>query len=343
MQRVLAFTHDDDAGDRVAHAIQVGDAAPDVRSERHVADVAHTDRHAAVASCEDDVADVRRRFRVAASAHHVFGAGHLDQTAADVVVSRAHRVEDFRDRQVEGAQTIRIDLNLVLSHEAAERRDFRDAWYRLEVVAKRPVLIAAELVEPVTSRRVNKGVLKNPADAGRVGTELRPYALRQPRQNTRQVLQRARPRPIDVGPFLEHDVDVREPEVRQPANRLDFRRTEHRGHDGIRDLVFDDVRTPVPARVDDYLGVAEIGNGVERHCLHRPGARDDGDRHQQEDDEAVLRREFDDGVNHGRDLHVDSREAAARPCRSSPPSVGSPNRSERCLTIRRVRRRPVRE
>ena len=44
LQRVLALPHDDDAGDDVARAVQIGDAAPQVGAERDRADVAHADR-----------------------------------------------------------------------------------------------------------------------------------------------------------------------------------------------------------------------------------------------------------------------------------------------------------
>ena len=49
----------------------------------------------------------------------------------------------FAIGHVEGAQAVRIDLDLVLPHEAAERRDLGDARHGLQVVAQIPVLVAS--------------------------------------------------------------------------------------------------------------------------------------------------------------------------------------------------------
>ena len=46
--RVLAVAHDHDAADRVALAVEVGDAAADLGAERDLGHVAHQDRRAAL-------------------------------------------------------------------------------------------------------------------------------------------------------------------------------------------------------------------------------------------------------------------------------------------------------
>ena len=60
-QRILALPHDDDAGDHLAPAIQIGDAAADIGAERHAADVAHQDGHAGRAGGERERFQVGRR------------------------------------------------------------------------------------------------------------------------------------------------------------------------------------------------------------------------------------------------------------------------------------------
>ena len=45
---------------------------------------------------DDDVLDVLERAHVAAAAHHVLGAGELEQPAADLVVALADRVDRAR-------------------------------------------------------------------------------------------------------------------------------------------------------------------------------------------------------------------------------------------------------
>jgi len=59
VQRVLAEAHDDDAADRFAFAVQFRDAAPDIRPEPHLRDVAHTDRRPSRTRAERDAFDVR--------------------------------------------------------------------------------------------------------------------------------------------------------------------------------------------------------------------------------------------------------------------------------------------
>ena len=150
-----------------------------VGAERNRADISHAHGHTTVVSCEHDLADIGHGLRVAATAHHVFGAGHLDEASPHVVVTRPHRLNDLGDRHVEGAQAIGIHLHLVLPHKAAQRRDLGDARHRLQVVLEIPVLVGTQLRQTGTAGRVDERVLKDPAHAGRIGTELGANALRQ--------------------------------------------------------------------------------------------------------------------------------------------------------------------
>ncbi len=47
-------------------------------------------------------------------------------------------------------------------------------------------------------------------------------------------------------------------------------RAQHGGDDRGGDLGFDQIRAAVPAGVNDDLGVAEVGDGVQRQVLERP-------------------------------------------------------------------------
>ena len=60
VERVLAVAHDHDAADRVAHAVEVADAAADLRAERDVRHVAQEDRRAAVAGLHHDLFEIAR-------------------------------------------------------------------------------------------------------------------------------------------------------------------------------------------------------------------------------------------------------------------------------------------
>ena len=90
----------------------------------------------------------------------------------------------------------------------------------LQVIAEVPVLDRAQFGQVVLAARIHERILKDPADAGRIRPEFGLDPLRQPREYARQVLERARARPIDVGAFVEDDVDVRVAEVGEAADRL---------------------------------------------------------------------------------------------------------------------------
>jgi hypothetical protein len=93
-KRVLAVTHDHDASDYLAFAVQLGHAAAKIRSEAHRADVLDADR-GAVRRFERDVANVLDRFDVAATPDIVFGRADFEDLSADVVVGAPDFVDDL--------------------------------------------------------------------------------------------------------------------------------------------------------------------------------------------------------------------------------------------------------
>ena len=156
VERVLALPHDDDAADGVADAVEVGDAAADVGADRHLRHVPHQDRRARLRRRpDDDALDVVDRLHVAAAAHHVLGAGELEQPPADLVVALADRVDHVGERDVVGEQPVRVDVDLVLLDEAADRRHLGDAGHGLQLVAQVPVLQAAQLAPGRAGRCVS--------------------------------------------------------------------------------------------------------------------------------------------------------------------------------------------
>ncbi len=197
---------------------------------------------------DDDLADVLDRLEVAAAPDHVLAPRELDEAPADLVVALADRLHDGLERQAVRRERVRVQRHLVLLLEAAHARDLRDAGHRLHGVPQEPVLIRADLVGRVLPALVDEGVLVDPADARRVRPELGLHAGGEARLDRRELLEDARARPVDVGPVLEDDVDVREAEVREAPDRLHLRRAEEGRHDRIRDLVLEDVGAPVPAR-----------------------------------------------------------------------------------------------
>ncbi len=192
-------------------------------------------------------------------------AAELDEPAADVAVAAAHGVDDSADGNAVGQQAVRVDIDLELLAEAADGRHLGDAGDCLQVVAQVPVLQRAHFGQRVLAGIVDQDVLEDPAEPGGVGAELGLHALGQPRQDSGEVFERARARPVDVGAVLEDDVDEGIAEVGEAAHGAHSWGAEQGGDDRVGDLVFEDVGAAVPARVDDDLGVAQVGDGVERH------------------------------------------------------------------------------
>src|ERR1019366_544849 len=298
LQGVLSLAHDDNAGDRLTCPVPVRNPTADVGSQSHFSHVGYADGNTARSLRQHDLADVGGGLRVAAAAHHVLGAAEFHQTAADVVVAAAHRRHYLANRNVERLQLVWIDVDLVLPHESAQWRDLGDAGNRFQIVTKVPVLITPQVSQALLARRVDQGILKHPSNAGSVRSEFGFDALGQSRQDVREVFQGAGARPIDVRSFFEDDVDIRVPEVGKPAHVLDFRRPQHGGDQRVRDLVFHDVRTAIPPRIDDHLGVAHVRERVERYRPHRPQPGHHRRTEQDEDDDLVLSRELYDGVYH---------------------------------------------
>ncbi len=320
---VFALSHNDDSGDGVARAVPVGHAAPQIGTEDHLSDVFDAHRYARWRRRERYFGNVVLAPRVAAAAHHVLCAGQLQQAPAHVAVAAANGLDDSCNWDVVGLQLPGIDVHLVLAHEAAEWRHLGHAGHGPELVAQKPVLKRTEIGQAVFARSIHQHVLKDPTHARGVGAELARSPAWKFRLHRREVFERARARPVNVGAIVEDHVHERVAEIGVAADSLYPRCTEHRGHDRIGDLIFDDVRAAVPLRVDDDLCVAQVGDGVERHVAHGPPARDGGEADQGEHQEAVPRRELDDPVNHN---------GAPAPLRTlpCPTATGFRNPSERC-------------
>src|ERR1019366_188889 len=209
LESVLPLPHDHDPGYRLPGSVPVRDAAPDIRPERYVAHVGDANRNSALIFREHDLADVVSRLRISTAAHHVLGAAEFHQSPADVIVAAAHCVHYFADRDIERLELVRVNIDLVLPHEAAQRRDLGDTRNRLEAIAQVPVLVAAQVGQALLARCIDKGILKYPADTSGVWPQFGFDALRQARQDVRKILQSAGTRPVNVGAFLKDDVDIR--------------------------------------------------------------------------------------------------------------------------------------
>ena len=250
------------------------------------------DRHA-------DVAKVVERTQVTSRAHHVFGLRHFQDRTAGLGVRRTHRLDHLLQRNGKGAQATRIDDDLILSVEPADGGDLGHVRHRLKFELEEPVLQRAQFADVVCPAAIDQCVFVDPADAGRIRTQRRRCADRKPRLHLRQILEYARPRPVQIGAVVEQHVHERFAEQRVAAHRLRVRHRQQSRCKRVGDLILDHLRGLARKRgADDHLDVGEIGNGVERRARQRHQSPRDQNRGREQHQQPIGRRPADDGGDH---------------------------------------------
>jgi len=76
---------------------------------------------------DDGLAQVVEVLDETETANDVFDAIDLDRACADIKVAPAHGIEDLVQRNVECAQGVGVDVDLILAHVTADRSNFGDA------------------------------------------------------------------------------------------------------------------------------------------------------------------------------------------------------------------------
>ncbi len=223
----------------------------------------------------------------------------LEHASPHLVVRAADGVRNLFDGYLVGLETVRIEIDLILLHEPAHRRDLGNSVHALEPVAEVPILERSDLGEVVPARRVDQGILEHPSHAGGVRTQLGRDPLGEAALDGGEVLEHAAPRPVEIDAVLEDHVDEGVADHAEPADVLHAGHAAKRGHDGVRHLVLDDVGAPAhPLGRDDHLGIREIRDRVERRIPEGADAeaRRDEDRRQGED--AVPRAPGNEAFDH---------------------------------------------
>ena len=120
---------------------------------------------------------------------------------------------------MEGPQSIRIDVDLILLDESADRRHFGDPGHRIQLVADEPVLEGPQLAQRMA--RALHGVPEDMADAGGVGAQRRRHTRRQGLRHQTHALEHPRARKVQIDLVLEDDIDHRKPERRLRSDDAD--------------------------------------------------------------------------------------------------------------------------
>mmetsp|Transcript_53123 Transcript_53123/g.124237 ORF Transcript_53123/g.124237 Transcript_53123/m.124237 type:complete len:261 (-) Transcript_53123:111-893(-) len=141
---VLAVAQDHHAADRLAFAVQFGDATAHLRSDLHGRDLAQQHRHA-VAAGQHDAAEFIQRLQEAAGAHHVLGLGQLQHGAASLLVAVHQRLAYLVMRDPVGDELGRVDHHLVLLDHAAHRGHLGHVGDGLQLELEEPILQRPQL------------------------------------------------------------------------------------------------------------------------------------------------------------------------------------------------------
>ena len=149
IKRILPVSHDDNPADDITFAIEIGNAAPDLRSERDIGYVAQQHRCARLGCFDGYLAQIFGRFYIAAATHHEFLAVPLDEAATDLVVAAFDGVHDFNDANPVCLQFHGIHCHLILLLEPAESRHFGNARCALQRIPQYPILITPQIREAV--------------------------------------------------------------------------------------------------------------------------------------------------------------------------------------------------
>ncbi len=177
---------------------------------------------------------------------------------------------------------------MILLDESADTGDLGNSGYAFNSELEPVVLEGTELGEVVCARFIDHRIRKSPSEPGRIWTQNRIYIRRDLVLYGLQVFEDPAAGPVDVRPFLEDDVNERTAKVREAPDCLDLGGCEKRRRNGVCDLILDQVGTsPLPFAIDNNLGIAQVGDCVQRDMLERPKAPGDCGKHNQENDKPV--------------------------------------------------------
>ncbi len=158
-----------------------------------------------------------------------------------------------------------------------------------------PVLKSTEIGEAVLAALIDEGVLEDPSCSRRIRPDGRMDFGRQAAADLLKVFDHPRARPVQVRPVLKNDVHIRIPKHRLSADGLHMWGRKKACHDGVSDLVFDDVRwLSRPTRMHDHLHIRDVRQRIERNVTKRP---DTGQRQHQNAskyEEAISSAKIDD-------------------------------------------------
>ena len=214
VNRADAIACDDHAPHRFFRAFDQR-TGPEGIADLHLGHLADEDGHA-VLRANHNLLDVADALDEPEAADHRPGAAGLDDVAADVAVAPHDGVHDGRERDAEGAQAIRVHIDLILPDRSPDARHLGHARHGVELIADKPVLERAQVAQRVA--RPFHGVPEDVPHPRGIRAEGRHDPRRQRFIQQIEPFQDPRAREVEVDGVLEDDVNHREAKGRGGAH-----------------------------------------------------------------------------------------------------------------------------
>src|SRR5258707_15652662 len=99
--------------------------------------------------------------QIAEATNHVFRSAHFKQASTDFIRTGSNSFDDRRERDSVSPKFVRIDVDLILAHESANRGYLGHSWNRLKFISQRPILKAAQFGQNGLMGVVHQGVFND--------------------------------------------------------------------------------------------------------------------------------------------------------------------------------------
>src|SRR5262249_20180088 len=159
-----AISRDDDA----AHGF-IGTfderGGPERVTDLHGCHLAHEDGHTVLRG-NNNVLQIARALDESEPPYDGPRPARFDDVASDISVATHDRINHGRERNLVGAQAVRVDVDLVLPDEAADAGDFGHTRHGVELITDEPILDRSEFAQRLSLAL--DGVPEDVSDSGRV-------------------------------------------------------------------------------------------------------------------------------------------------------------------------------
>ena len=287
--RILAFAHEDDAGDDFVVIVHPYRALPRNRADIDGGNIADQQGRPAVLS-QNDVADVVGGAQQADAADQILLIALLQVTAARVRISLPQRREDLLHGNVVGLKLGQIQTDLVLFQKSAQADHVGHAGRQLQVARDRPILDRAQLpqVLPVAGHAIAKQL------ADGCGQRRQLHLGLAGKVHVAEAFEHQLASLIIVGAVVEGDDQERQAELRVRKHAHRVRQSAQADLQRRGDLLFDFLGRVSRIEGDDGdLDIGNIRKRLDRQILERHDAAQQKQAGQQEHEQRLMQRKRD--------------------------------------------------